>query len=631
MDIVSTTEASALKLEYNGEIVNAQNLRKDVLRALKMNKPTKHNLTKEQRSALKEIKKDDTISIYPFDKGTGFVRIKTEDAITKIHEQLGPTDILPRDPTTSIAQTVHTTLAELNKKKRFTKKEYEKIYPSDPIPPRLYGTIKAHKANKNYPMRLVVSTIGTATYGISEYLVDLIQPTLNKNITRLKNSSSFVKEAKQWKISPDEVQVSYDVVNLYPSVPLKEATVIILDMIKEDHQIKEKTKLDIKEIKTLIDLCLSRCYFIWNEVIHELKDSGPIGLSLMVVIAEGFLQYHEQNAINIALRTSPLIQLKTFYRYVDDSHARFPDEKQAEVFQTILNQQHPKIQYTIEKENSEKELNFLDINVKNNKTGSYDFKVHRKSAITNVQVKKTSSHDPHVIKGIFKGFVHRAFNICSEKYVTEELKFLTEMFIENGYEKSYLEAIIEEVKTKSINKSNDDKPYIPTISLPWIPGLSPKLRKIYKKAGYKAVFKSGRNLQQILTAKNKARLPKHSYPGVYKIPCTKHPNNPYIGETKLKIRTRGSQHKANVEKKQIERSAVALHDFDCDGNIEWEKMETLKVESRRFEREVRETLEIQYHECGPDKGGMNIDYGKYVKTKFWTPLFASMRNQQHKR
>ena len=35
------------------------------------------------------------------------------------------------------------------------------MYPSDTILPRLYGTFKAHKPEKNYPMRIFVSTIGT--------------------------------------------------------------------------------------------------------------------------------------------------------------------------------------------------------------------------------------------------------------------------------------------------------------------------------------------------------------------------------------------------------------------------------------------------------------------------------------
>ena len=62
----------------------------------------------------------------------------------------------------------------LRKEKQFTDKECFEIYASDPISPRLYGTVKAHKPEKNYPMRVVVSTIGTLTRGISKHLVKII-------------------------------------------------------------------------------------------------------------------------------------------------------------------------------------------------------------------------------------------------------------------------------------------------------------------------------------------------------------------------------------------------------------------------------------------------------------------------
>ena len=104
----------------------------------------------------------------------------------------------------------------------------------DPITPRLYGAVKAHKPEKNYPMRTVVSTTGTPPYGISKYPVKIIQPTLNKSQHKIKNSAEFVNEAKTWKISPTEIQVSYDVVNLYPSVPLDKAIDVIVEYLKND-------------------------------------------------------------------------------------------------------------------------------------------------------------------------------------------------------------------------------------------------------------------------------------------------------------------------------------------------------------------------------------------------------------
>ena len=629
MDIVSITESSALKLEYNKKVSEAQVLRKDVLKVLKTAKPVRDNLSRNQRTALNEMKNDQDISYYPYDKGAGLVRMKKDNGIEKIREQIGNTEIINEDPTDAFARDIRKTLSTLNKKGRFTPKEYESLYPSDAIPPRMYGTVKAHKPEKDYPMRIVVSTIGTPPYGISAYLVNVIQHTLDKNKSRLKNSRSFVNEAKSWKISPEEVQVSYDVVNLYPSVPLKEAIVVMLDILNNDvAEVKKHTKLVISEIKMLMEICLSQCYFLWNNEVHKLKDSGPIGLSLMVVMAEGFLQVLEAQAVNDALYLQPSIQPLSYYRYVDDIHSRFKSFVSADKFLDVLNNQHPKIKYTIDKENAKKELQFLDLKVINNGTGKYEFDNFRKNAITDVQIKPESSHDPQILRGVFKGFVHRALSVCSEKYITQEINYLVNVFVENGYKREDLKKLVHEVESKESRQrdisASTDNNIMQTITLPWLPVISTKLKKVYRKAGYKVVFKSGRNLCDMLTSANKTKLPKNSYPGVYKIPCACG-ITPYRGETKKKICTRTNEHRKNTEKQEWEKSAVALHSKVCSEDIIFDNAETVKVVYNKFDRKVREALEIQKYDCHHKDGGMNPDKGQYVTTKFWIPFFKYMR------
>ena len=638
MDIITTAESSALKLEYEKKVCEAQILRKNVLKVLKMAKPIEDNLTREQRQTLKEMKDDPDISIYPFDKGTGLVRLKTEEAINKIREQIGDTDIVERDPTDTFARDIRNALAPLNKKGRFTKKEYESIYPSDAIPPRMYGLVKAHKPEKNYPMRLVVSTIGSPPYGLSSYLVGIIQHTLDKNPTRLKNTAAFIEEAKNWSISPTEVQVSYDVVNLYPTVPLKKATDVVLDLLKNDNDFKKYTKLTILEVKKLLELCLSKCYFVWNSEIHELKDSGPIGLSLMVVMAEGWLQVIEARAMDEALNHQPPMAPLTFFRYVDDSHSRFDEMTGAQTFLRILNKQDPSTQYTMEVESDDKELTFLEVRTINDGQGAYKFDVFRKKAITNVQVKPGSGHDPRVLKGIFKGFIYRAIKICSPEFLDKEIEFLMAVFIENGYEKDVLKKMADEVITKNrqsatgtINESMNEEPtnderkeVTKIVTLPWIPKVSPKLRNVFKKAGYNVAFKSGRNLGAILSAKNKAKLPKNSQPGIYQIPCSCG-KPPYRGETKKKVDTRINEHKNNVEKDEYEKSGVALHNKNCPGEINFGEAGTVAVIHNKFDRKVRETLEIQKHNCHISMGGMNPDKGQYVTTNFWMPYLKYLK------
>ena len=105
----------------------------------------------------------------------------------------------------------------------------------------------------------------------------------------------------------------------------------------------------------MIELCLSQCYFLYKNEIRLIPNSGPIGLSLMVVVAEAFLQHLETKSLIIAEigQFSP----KTYRRYVDDSHARFDSIQNHDKFLELLNNQDSAIKYTSEKENCKKELN----------------------------------------------------------------------------------------------------------------------------------------------------------------------------------------------------------------------------------------------------------------------------------
>ena len=139
----------------------------------------------------------------------------------------------------------------------------------------MYGTIKANKPKKDYPIRIVVSTVGTPSYRICDHLVQIILPMLNNNDMRLRNSRAFEK-AKQWIVTADEIQVSFDVVNLYPSIPVKESITVMMQMLSQDIELKNRTKFDLNDIKKLIELCLDG-YFIWENQIHTIAISGPIG------------------------------------------------------------------------------------------------------------------------------------------------------------------------------------------------------------------------------------------------------------------------------------------------------------------------------------------------------------------
>ena len=82
---------------------------------------------------------------------------------------------------------------------------------------------------------------------------------LNKNNNKVQSSTSFVHKAKEWKIEPTKIQISYDVINLNPSVPLDKSIRVIIEFLQKDHkQLKKRTKLNLTDIHQLLELYLSK-------------------------------------------------------------------------------------------------------------------------------------------------------------------------------------------------------------------------------------------------------------------------------------------------------------------------------------------------------------------------------------
>ena len=87
--------------------------------------------------------------MHEFDKGCGFAIVTNDTAKEKIEEQLGKATKAKIDPTSRLTNTIQKKLCNIRKENKLRNKTYFELYPSDLIPPRLYGTIKAHNTGKN--------------------------------------------------------------------------------------------------------------------------------------------------------------------------------------------------------------------------------------------------------------------------------------------------------------------------------------------------------------------------------------------------------------------------------------------------------------------------------------------------
>ena len=134
-----------------------------------------------------------------------------------------------------------------------------------------------------------------------------------------------------------EVQVSYGLANLNPSVPTDKTIKVLIGTLNNDkEQFKERTKLKLRDIHRLTELCLSNCYFLYENSLRLFQDS----------VSENYLQKLECKAIMEALNYK--IVPKTFRRFVDGNHAFSQERSHADKFLETLNKQDPVIKYTVE-------------------------------------------------------------------------------------------------------------------------------------------------------------------------------------------------------------------------------------------------------------------------------------------
>ena len=79
---------------------------------------------------------------------------------------------------------------------------HKKLYPTVDQPPRFYGLPKVHKPNM--PLRPIVSSVGTITYGCARYLATVLTPLVGRTKHHVMNSAEFIKEVKSLRVGPDE-------------------------------------------------------------------------------------------------------------------------------------------------------------------------------------------------------------------------------------------------------------------------------------------------------------------------------------------------------------------------------------------------------------------------------------------
>ena len=223
VDVITVLEDTATQLPQK----EAEEFRVQTKRCIEKSKVPKSNLNRDMRSALKNLRQDDSIVILPADKGNVTVVMNKDDYKEKMHEVLqeGEYRKVSADPTARVEKSVNDELTRLFQSGEINKIVYDQLRTTHSVIPQLYGLPKIHK--ENTPLRPIVSCIGSPTYKVAKSLTRIISTLTGRTSSFVRDSGDFVQKIQNFQMSSDDRLVSFDVKSLFTKVPIEEALEVI--------------------------------------------------------------------------------------------------------------------------------------------------------------------------------------------------------------------------------------------------------------------------------------------------------------------------------------------------------------------------------------------------------------------
>ncbi len=588
VDLITSVETACHKLDKT----SANQVRAECVKVIGSSHPPKSNLTKGERKAMQDLRKDKNITILPADKGRCTVIMNTTDYQQKA-KQLVEDDStyvkLDKNPTKKYKDQLKGIVKKLLDQEDITKAKYYLLCPSTETVPRFYGLPKIHKPS--CPLRPIVSSIGSVSYQAARFVADIIAPLVGASSPHhLKNSQDLVNKISDLTLTNEDIMVSYDVTALFTNTPIPEALQVIRDRLTSDATLNDRTTLSVESIMELLTFCVNTTYFMFQGDIYRQVKGAAMGSPVSPLVANIYMEWFEQ----YALSTFPCPP-SLWTRYVDDSFVVIKRD-QVEDFTTHLNSITTSIKFTMEREENG-QLPMLDTMIHRTDNGKLKVTIFRKPTHTDQYLSMDSHHPLQHKLGVIRTLEYRAKTLVTDpEDKTAELETIRRVLGHCGYKRSHF-AIANASKTTSRDQ-NSGNACVGSVTIPYTRGVSEGLRRIISKRGIQVHFKPRNTLrEQLVSPKDKIKKEERCHT-VYEHTC-KTCNASYIGETKRPLGVRSSEHKR-------EPSPVAMHARDTGHNFPVDQAQILDQDESWFGRGVREACHIRIR-----GSSLNRDGGRY--------------------
>lgn len=456
----------------------------------------------------------------------------------------------------------------------------------NPQCPKLYSFLKLHK--DNLPIRPVVSFVTSPSYKLSKKLIDIINSKTDFTPRfSIKNSLQLVDKIKDIKIPHNSILASFDVTNLFPSIPTQE-TISIVEKLMTRKNIDYLTK---DSILTILKTCLSQNYFQFDYKIYSSDNGLIMGDPLSPILAEIFMDYFETKIMKHPLSKNLLF----WYRYVDDIIVCWKGtSRQLDNFFIYINNIHNNIKFTIELE-KESQINFLDLTISRIPDSLLKFKIFRKPTYTDIIIHKKSLHPYSHKMSTFYSLLYRLLLIpLNTTDYNHELNIIRQLAVNNSYNPDLIDHLLSKIQYKlslqtvfPTTKNSERYHQI----LTFVGELSNYTANTLRKYDLNIAFRTDKNLQ-ILVKNNKDRIADDDKSGVYIKECgNRDCRMKYVGQTGRTFKIRNDDHKSAFSNNHPEKSHYAKHILETGHTFD-DKYKILHVCNKGKHLDFLETMEI---------------------------------------
>lgn len=416
---------------------------------------------------------------------------------------------------------------------------------TNPATPRLYGLPKIHKPS--CPIRPVVSFTNSPSYKLFSCLNSILRDNCElNNPCSLRNTFDLTEKLSDYIIPPESRLISFDVVNLFPSVPTNECISLVRNNLFKSNMLTHH----VLDICSLLGLALEQNFFKFNNNFYKQKTGLAMGSNLSPFLAEIFMSNLENNHIT---NNNPFKDNILFwFRYVDDCLVLFNgDDEILGTFLEYLNSLHNNIKFTFEIESDNFSLNFLDLLI-TRKDSHFEYAIYRKPTHTDTIIPSHSCHPISHKLSTFNSLFHRLFKIpLSDDNFKKELDIIKYLAKINGYKYKTIFGIFNKFRSKALSfhvtNANVFRKSYHSLSYFGIP--SKIVGNIFKTFGINISFKTTSNLNSYLV-NTKDILSPQDKSGVYKLNCN-NCNSFYIGQSGRKFIERIKEHMRHIRQGRV--------------------------------------------------------------------------------